>query len=451
MQVYLCSCIKQQEEKAEAEEKQTLLADAAREVLVEKADAKLQVKPSKELFKTISSALDVFKGVLCFLMIYSHVDLCLVNPVEVYYTKLGHFVGNAASGMCFLGFVFSYGYTCYWAYLSDWNPRPWKQRLERVVRSATLPIIGAWVCSLAWSYMCFKIPITQESFMDILNFYYVWGNGPDFLLSFTTMLLVSFALRKPLNMMLGDSNRTPARVAGAAFVMLSFPLLLTQCVVPDCTGNKRYWQFFIPCDKRENVGMANLPALPHFFYFNLGVLAAVGTKALGERLDAWRSELPSLSRRRDWLPALAASSVCSALVVGVMLAVFAYPLYDQWWLNYGNIAAQTKYGAIIRGWSRGPSPLWLLGNLFWIYALLVGCLAFVAVARHFLPPLEVVTKEAEHYGANVLIYLVVSDCLLAGLYRPGQFPVTAPQGFFVTVVIMLCIRFIHYLGASGRK
>ena len=49
--------------------------------------------------------------------------------------------------------------------------------------------------------------------VDILNFYYVWGNGPDFLLSFTTMLLVSFALRKPLNMMLGDSNRTPVRRA----------------------------------------------------------------------------------------------------------------------------------------------------------------------------------------------------------------------------------------------
>jgi hypothetical protein len=62
MQVYLCSCIKQQEEKAEVEEKQTLLGEAAREVLVEKGDAKLQVKPSKELFKTISSALDVFRA-----------------------------------------------------------------------------------------------------------------------------------------------------------------------------------------------------------------------------------------------------------------------------------------------------------------------------------------------------------------------------------------------------
>merc|ERR1719213_1298501 len=91
--------------------------------------------------------------------------------------------------------------------------------------------------------------------------------------------------------MLGDSNRTPVRVAGAAFVMLSFPLLLTQCVVPDCTGNKRYFQFFIPCDKREPMGMANLPALPHFFYFNLGVLAAIGTKHFGEAAAA-RTSLP---------------------------------------------------------------------------------------------------------------------------------------------------------------
>jgi hypothetical protein len=437
-----------QEEEKPQEEKEALLGEVAREV--GKADKKLA--PSKELYKTVSSSLDVFKGVLCFLMIYSHVDLCLVNPVEVYYTKLGHFVGNAASGMCFLGFVMSYGDTCYWAYLSDWTPRPFKQRLSRVVRSAILPIIGAWVCSLAWSYMCFKIPITGESFRDILLFYYVWGNGPDFLLSFTTMLLISFALRTPLNWMLGDSSRSNVRLAAAALVLLTFPMLLTHCVVPDCTGNRRYWQFWFPCDKREPVGMANLPALPHFFYFNIGILAAVGTKAAGEKLDAWREQLPTLSRSAALrLPSVVASLGVSSVIVGAVLAVLAYPLYQQWWLNYGNISAETPFGSIIRGWSRGPSPLWLLGNMCWIYMLLAGSLLLVTAARYAVPLLSVVTTEIEHYGANVLIYLVVSDCLLAGLYRPGQFPITAPQGFFATVVIMLSIRFIHYLGASGRK
>merc|ERR1719359_1648393 len=106
--------------------------------------------------------------------------------------------------------------------------------------------------------------------------------------------------------MLGGSDRSYARVAAATFVLLSCPMLLTQCVIPDCTGNRRYWQFFFPCDKRENVGMANLPALPHFFYFNLGILAAVGTKAMGEKLDAWKEQLPSLSRRRDFLPSVVA-------------------------------------------------------------------------------------------------------------------------------------------------
>lgn len=445
MQVYLCSCIPAPVEKEGTEEKEALLGELV------KSEKKLGPAPSKELHKTVSSSLDVFKGVLCFLMIYSHVDLCLVNPTEVYYTKLGHFVGNAASGMCFLGFVFSYGYTCYWAYLSDWTPRPYAQRLSRVVRSAVLPIIGAWVCSLAWSYMCFKIPITGESFKDILNFYYVWGNGPDFLLSFTTLLLASFALRTPLNWLLGDSSRSRVRMAAATVVLLSFPLLLTQCVISDCTGNRRYWQFFFPCDKRENIGMANLPALPHFFYFNFGILAAVGTKALGEKLDMWKDELPTLSRRSNWLPSFVASLSVSAVIVGVVLAVLAYPLYMQWWLNYGNITVETKFGPIIRGWSRGPSPLWLLGNLCWVYMLLACCFVFVVIARYVMPVLMVVTTEIEHFGANVLIYLVVSDCMLAGLYRPGQFPITAPQGCFATIVIMLSTRFIHYLGASGRK
>lgn len=455
MKVILCSCVAEQDDEAPAMEEKQLLLPASNDIVAEKV-AKLKDAPklSKELNKVVSSGLDIFKGILAFLMIYSHVDLCLVNPTEVYYTQLGHFVGNAASGMCFLGFVFSYGYTCYCAYLSDWNPRPWAQRMERVVRSAILPIIGAWICSFAWSFMCFKNPINGQSFVDILTFYYVWGNGPDFLLSFTTMLLVSFALRTPLNMLLGDpKTRGYGRLVLATFVLLTAPMLLTQWVVDDCTVNRRYYQFLFLCDKREPIGMANLPALPHFFYFNLGVLAAVGIKAAGEKLDASAAELPGLTRRaREMLPAVVTSVCIVAAVASVLLAVMAYPLYDNWWLNFGNMMTESKWGPIIRGWSRGPSPLWLLGNLWWIYMLLVGCMVYALVAHMSSgPALKSVATHIEHFGANVLIYLVCSDCFLAGLYRPGAFPINVHQAGFATVVIMYCIRFIHYLGHSGRK
>jgi len=457
MKVYLCACVPEEDRATanNAEEKEGLLQDAA--ALLQKEAPKLEGKTvnlQKEAFTLVSSSLDVFKGLLCILMVYSHVDLCLVNPTEVYYGKLGHFVGNAASGMCFLGFMFSYGYTCYWAYLSDLRPRPFSERLERVARSAILPIIGAWVCSFAWSFMCFKIPITYDSVVGILTFYYVWGNGPDFLLSFTALLLVSFAMRKVFVVGLTSDGTTNGRVRFAltAFAMLAGPMLLTKCVVADCTGYGRYWQFVLPCDKREPVGMANLPALPHFFYFNLGVLAAVGTHNFGEALMELRTlPLGTTGAKSATLFSVLAGGM---LVLNVVLAVLAYPLYDQWWQNFGNIAVPTKFGEIIRGWSRGPSPLWLLGNLWWVYTLFLVSLFWSGVARYgpsVQQVLRVPLSWFEHLGANVLIYLVVSDCMLAGLYRGNQFPLTAVQGGYATLMILASTRFIHYLGASGRK
>merc|ERR1719305_113299 len=114
-------------------------------------------------------------------------------------------------------------------------------------------------------------------------------------------------------------------------------------------------------------------------------------------MDTWSQQLPLARRQPNFLPAMVASGVLVAGVVGVLLAVLAYPLYEQWWLNYGNISVQTKYGEIIRGWSRGPTPLWLLGNLFWLYALCAGCLVMVATARYVMPALEVATREIEHF------------------------------------------------------
>jgi len=224
-------------------------------------------------------------------------------------------------------------------------------------------------------------------------------------------------------------------------------LMLTQMVIPDCTGMKRYWQFILPCDKRESGGMANLPALPHFFYFNLGVLAAVGVKHFADYLDRAITQLPGVSRPNLDFRGLA----LGVFVFNCFLAVLAYPLYDSWWLNFGNIAAKTKWGEILRGWSRGPSPIWLVSNLWAIFTLLLFSLALAFVAKYSMPWLQYLTRELEHTGANVLIYLVVSDCLLAGLYRGTEFPLTAVGGGVATVCIMLAIRFVHYLGHSGRK
>jgi hypothetical protein len=58
---------------------------------------------------------------------------------------------------------------------------------------------GAWVCSFAWGFLCFKMPLTWEMGKTMLTFYNLVGNGPDFLLGFSIMLSTMYLLRPWLN------------------------------------------------------------------------------------------------------------------------------------------------------------------------------------------------------------------------------------------------------------
>merc|ERR1719440_564760 len=117
----------------------------------------LKSLPPFDLSRLCNDALNVFKGILTIFMTWAHTQLTLLPPVEQYYFSLPHFIGNAASGLCFLGFMLAYGFSCDNAYLSDWKKRTLAQRLERLMRSAMLPVCGAWVCGFGWGFMCWKL------------------------------------------------------------------------------------------------------------------------------------------------------------------------------------------------------------------------------------------------------------------------------------------------------
>lgn len=390
--------------------------------------------------KLCNHGLDVFKGVLVIFMTWAHVDLTLMNPGLQYYSKVPHFVGNMASGLCFLGFMMAYGFSCDNAYISDWKKRTFAQRMERLARSALLPVGGAWVCGLGWGYMCWKFPIDLNGLFMVLDFRLSMGNGPDFLLCFTVCLLTMYSLRHAVNRFLGAQERWKRITCGA--VMLLLPLATTWIVVPECVGWKKYLGYLFECTLREAYAPV-LPGVPHLFYFNLGLLLSRLVKHLaaqakdGEQVDG------------------KFMSFCGLGLAFVFL-VLSYPLYSVWSLNYGNLTAMTKWGAVTRGFVDGPSVLWLLGNLFSIYVLLASSIAtYVAVQRapKFLSmPLRVLLGELEHLGANVLLYLVVGDLLLAGLWRGqmNQYPLDN-QGCIAMTLGLFCVtRFLHYLGASSR-
>jgi|Transcript_96801 hypothetical protein len=392
-----------------------------------------------DLCRLCNDTLNVFKGVLVIFMTWAHVDLTLLPPAEQYYFSLPHFIGNAAASVCFLGFMLAYGFACDGAYLSDWKERSATDRLQRMIRSAALPVVGAWCCAFGWGWMCFKLPLDWNTLIQILDFRLTLGNGPDFLLCFSVCMLVMFPLRQLVN--LGLQREYTWRRRFCVLLLLGGPLIFTQLIVRDCTGVKKYFGYFLECTYRDAWSPV-LPALPHLLYFNIGILLARTARALDADLKAGCGiDIFQLAVKAGGLALLA--------------LVFCYPLATVWAYNFGNLSVPTKWGPITRGFVDGPSVLWLLGNIFPVFAVL--CLAFIfqymvtsfAVGPLFWP-IRALRAELANLGANVLLYLVIADLCLAGLYRGnyGQFPLDTQGCFLMTCGVIGIARFLQYLVAS---
>lgn len=399
----------------------------------------LKVTAPIDLSRLCNEALNVFKGILVIFMTWAHTNLTLLPPAEQYYLSLPHFVGNAAASVCFLGFMLAYGFSCDNAYLSDWKKRSATERFQRMVRSAAIPVAGAWCCAFAWGWMCFKLPLDFQTFIQMLDFRLTMGNGPDFLLCFSACILVMYILRRPVNA--GLRAGSPERICFCVLILLLGPLALTRLIVPDCTGLRKYFGYFFECTLREAWSPV-LPALPHLFYFNLGLLLARIVRSVDGDLKS--GTLVNGSK-------LAMGSV----VCGLVALVLCYPLYTVWAYNFGNLSVPTRWGPITRGFVDGPSVMWLLGNVFPVFAVLAFSISFQYTVDRYDGgacswPLRFIRSEVANLGANVLLYLVVADMCLAGLYRGslGQFPLHTQGCMGMTCGIICITRFLQFLGSK---
>jgi len=372
-------------------------------------------------------------------MTWAHTNLTLLPPVEQYYFSLPHFVGNAAASVCFLGFMLAYGFSCDNAYLSDWKERSAAERFQRMARSAAIPVAGAWCCAFAWGWMCFKLPLDWPTLLCILDFRLTLGNGPDFLLCFSACIIVMYFLRDLVNNGLRGGN--PMRRGLCALLLLLGPLALTRLIVNDCTGVRKYFGYFFECTQREAWSPV-LPAFPHLFYFNMGLLLARFMRSLDADLKAGTQiQLQTL--------------MGGTAVLGFVALICCYPLATVWAYNFGNLSVPTKWGPVTRGFVDGPSVLWLLGNVFPVFAVLaisviLQYMVNINLAGPFSGITRVIRSEVANLGANVLMYLVVADICLAGLFRGnyGQYPLDTQGCFMMTCGIILITRFLQFLGSK---
>lgn len=408
-----------------------------------------------------TEALDTFKGLLVVIMTWAHVQLTLMSPAEQSNLSSAHFIGNAAASLCFLGFMLSYGFTCDIAYISDSKKRcPW-ERTRRVLRSAALPIVGAWICGFGWAWMCFKLPMDLSTTINILDFRATVGNGPDFLLCFTTCLLIMNSLRSLVNFALeqpphatftlthGNNATTTIQYArglrwGCVAFLLLGPLALSRVSVHDCTGVRKYYGYFFDCTIRDAFAPV-LPALPHLLYFNAGLLLARGVKAIDDN----KVDIQIVTK-------------VAAMVLFVSAGLTA-PLIKLWSYNFGNLSMPVQLGSVSmqvnRGFVDGPSPLWLLGNVFPVSAVLLSVLGgsyWAGSSKANNSPGHFIIRELQNLGEHILLYLIIADLCLAGLYRGtnaqnDNFPLSAPGCAAMTFGILFLTRAVQYLCTSSRR
>lgn len=416
---------------------------------------------ANELVVGVSHTLDVFKGFLVVLMCTSNVIITMSSSSQRSESFASLLICNFAAAQCFVGFMVAFGYSCYRQYLREWPDPPRKDRLRvRVFRAIFLPVLGAWVCNFAWCFICLKNEPTKELMIAVFTFTRVFGNGPDFLLGFSINLTLAYVLWRPLVKLVKSIRpgthpyRNWRRDAVALGVVMA-PMFLALFPVTDCTGGRRWVQWLLVCKKRD-IDTPNLPALPHLADFGIGILlAAVFDRFVGELRPVGNGGIGGGLHFLQWG---AARQWSVALLTVAIIALSLFVPLGQVFLHedLSIVQMSTPFGQLVRGFSCGPSLLWLLSTLWPVAVCVVSSALLVAFKSiQYGVFLRWPLAWLEHLGANVLYCLVVIDIFLAGLFRGfmrvDPFPFTLPHCLLCVVVILAFARFLHYAARTSRK
>merc|ERR1719424_1159566 len=190
--------------------------------------------------------------------------------------------------------------------------------------------------------------------------------------------------------------------------------------------------------------------------FGIGILAAACWNRLLADLRPAGNGGPDGGLTVLPLPALRRWSFTVLTAFLVMLVLFL-PLGQVWlYTDLSVVQMPTPFCQLVRGFSNGPSMLWLLATL-WPVATWAGIIVVLVTLRG--TPLgcllHLPLSCLEHLGANVLYYLVVTDLFLAGMFRglthadPNPLNLTACLG--CTTLMFVAARFLHFICKASRK
>jgi len=308
----------------------------------------------------------------------------------------------------------------------------------RCARSMALVWAGACVNDYVLAWRTGGLPSAMLTVQILLGYEAYWA----FLRTFPLMLLVMCACHPVIDAAYSGKTRQVRLAAGVS--LIAVPLLCSCIHLPmDCyNGLGRYVAHLVDCDIKPPALL--FPALPYLVNFNCGILVAMLVRR-------WTSPgIPILSARRPRLTELVGLVTGVAAVAGGFgVLLLTYRELDFAMLDVG----------VFRRFP--PNIPWLLGCMSFGLAVFVGTVAVGAQlesARGTGVLVECVLAYFQHLGANVLLYLTLSNVLFYSEPTPMLPGSGAPQGpaepsapFTWAVAAMAIIGVVHILVKGSRK
>ena len=407
----------------------------------------------------ISSSLDVFKGIFIVFMLAEHtrssfgMGMSSKEPIM-------QFVSQVACSLDMTCFSTAYGFSCYRAYLTTTKGRSPAHQLKRIFRSVGLIVAALWMCNIIFELGVLRNPPTWANIRKIFMFEVLYW---DFLATFPAMLLIAFLTTKPL---MSFASRSGFAMRLVVFVvLLGWPMLASGWALDVCpTLSSKYAAIFVGCVKRS-MGAMRFSAFTYMFFFNLGCILSMYTLEFAKSgMKVSSISLSSALRQPHWL--------AFAVLVGVEV-YFVIPLlgaYNSSWeyLNWNGYRRFPMSTPLILAWG-------FLSQSVAVFALVLTAIArgdickicskAPSFARDFA---RIACSVLEHFGANVLLYLTISNFTINSLFHVewGQFQESPkrPVGGDVlslrtwewivlgaAVGQILLVQLIRYLILSGRK
>ena len=393
---------------------------------------KQEAVSSEAMEQTVSSIIDVFKGLFVFFMLTEHTRSSLHIDMSWSEFPLMHIVSQVAVALDMTSFSTAYGFSCQRSYFTnEVKQRSLGARALRAFRSVIVIMLAAFISNITFDMSVRNAAPSWNSFYQLLTLQTLYW---DFLTTFPLLMLIGFLTTRPA---LDFARTSPIyRQLAIYTTLLAWPLILSLFPLATCpTVADKYYALFFGCIKRSS-GAMRFSAISYMFFFNLGAIA---------------SETVTYYIKHRTLPRLITFLFSTLIFIEMM---FALPLIRRADLEWEYMDWE--------GYRRFPmSPQLTLGWAFLSFSAL--CLAAVIVRlQRWLRP---ICSTLEHMGANVLLYLLISNLTINGFFH-NRWSFRNAKGVrnpnysdrvweYITVAVavgeIMATRFIIHLAKSGRK